>query len=82
MPAKKKTKKMEAKLVSKEKHEIKYTAKKAKTSQKKVRAAQAKTRSRKKIMAELTGITPPPKKKPVKKKSSTQPSTRKYYQRS
>ena len=52
-PKKKKHPKMDKLLVSKEKHEIKYTAKKAGTSQKKVRAAQAKTRSRKKIMKEL-----------------------------
>lgn len=54
MPATTK-KKMDKKLVSKEKHEIKYTAKKAGTSQKKVRAAQKTTRSRKTLMKKIKG---------------------------
>ena len=54
MPTKKKSKKQDPKLVSKQKHEIKYVAKKLKTSQKKVRAAKAAVgRSRKKIESEL-----------------------------
>ncbi len=56
MPTKKvtKKKKMDGKLVSKQPHELKYTAKDNKVSQKKVRAAKkAVGRSRKKIEAEL-----------------------------
>ena len=44
---KKKSKKMDRLLVSKQKHEIKTVAKKTKKPQKEVRAAQKQTRSRK-----------------------------------
>lgn len=49
-----KKKKMDSKLVSKEPHELKYTAKKKKTSVKRVRAAKKKVgRSRRKVEKEL-----------------------------
>ena len=56
MPVKKKKKsrKMERKLVSKEPHELKRVAKNTKKPLKEVRAAQKKTRSRKKLTAALT----------------------------
>lgn len=55
MPVKKKkSRKMDKKLVSSEPHEIKYTAKKTKVSQKKVRAAKKRVGvSRRKIEAEI-----------------------------
>lgn len=58
MPVKKKkTTKMEKRLVSKEPHELKYVAKKTKKPLKAVKAAQKKTRSRKKITEALTKTT-------------------------
>jgi hypothetical protein len=53
--AKKKSRKMDKKLVSNEAHEIKYVAKKKRVSQKKVREAKRKVgRSRKKVEQELS----------------------------